>query len=158
MNTKLKKVASTLFLKGTIFIIGAAVLAACIFVVFTLFQENIGMYVPVLIGLLISAVPFFIALFETLNLLSFIEENTAFSEASVNSLKKIRNCGIAISMIFVAELPFIFQAAQMDDAPGVVLIGLIIIFFSIVVAVFATVLERLLRNALDIKSENELTV
>ena len=46
----------------------------------------------------------------------------------------------------------------MDDAPGVILIGLILIFASMVIAVFAAVLQKLLKEAIDIKSENDLIV
>ena len=38
------------------------------------------------------------------------------------------------------------------------LVGLVIIFASMVIAVFAAVLQRLLQEAIDIKSENDLTV
>ncbi|WP_219914085.1 DUF2975 domain-containing protein, partial [Bacillus paranthracis] len=38
------------------------------------------------------------------------------------------------------------------------IIGMIIIFASMVIAVFAAVLQRLLKDAIDIKSENDLTV
>jgi capsular polysaccharide biosynthesis protein len=47
---------------------------------------------------------------------------------------------------------------KLDDAPGAIVIGLVIIFASIVIAVFAAVLEKLLRTAIDIKSENDLTI
>jgi hypothetical protein len=55
-------------------------------------------------------------------------------------------------------MPLMIYAAQRDDAPGVVLLGLVFIFATLVVGVFAAVLERLLQNAIDIKSENDLTV
>jgi hypothetical protein len=55
-------------------------------------------------------------------------------------------------------MPYIFYVADRDDAPGVSVIGFIIIFASFVIAVFAAVLERLLQNAIEIKSENDLTV
>jgi hypothetical protein len=45
-----------------------------------------------------------------------------------------------------------------SGAPGGIVIGLVIIFASIVIAVFAAVLQKLLRNAIDIKSENDLTI
>ena len=48
--------------------------------------------------------------------------------------------------------------AEIDDAPGIIVIGLVIIFASMVIAVFAAVLQRLLQEAIDIKSENDLTV
>ncbi len=42
--------------------------------------------------------------------------------------------------------------------PGIAIIGLTIIFTSVVIAVFTAVLQKLLKNVLDIKSENDLTV
>ncbi len=42
--------------------------------------------------------------------------------------------------------------------PGIAIIGLTIIFTSVIIAVFPAVLQKLLKNALDIKSENDLTV
>lgn len=44
------------------------------------------------------------------------------------------------------------------DPPSFIPIGLIIIFSSIVIAVFAAVLQKLLQEAINIKSENDLTV
>jgi capsular polysaccharide biosynthesis protein len=35
---------------------------------------------------------------------------------------------------------------------------MVIIFASLVIAVFAAVLQKLIKNAIDIKSENDLTV
>jgi len=55
-------------------------------------------------------------------------------------------------------LPLFYQIADEEDAPGVIVIGLIIPCVSFVVAVFAAVLQKLLRNAVDMKSENDLTV
>jgi hypothetical protein len=55
-------------------------------------------------------------------------------------------------------MPFVFLAAEKDDAPGLVIVGMVPIFASLVIAVFAAVLKRLLQQAIDIKSENDLTV
>jgi len=55
-------------------------------------------------------------------------------------------------------MPLFYLFAEKDDAPGVILIGMVIIFASMVIAVFAAVLQKLLKNVLDIKSENDLTV
>ena len=55
-------------------------------------------------------------------------------------------------------MPLFYLFAEIDDAPGVILIGMVIIFASMVIAVFAAVLQRLLKEAIDIKSENDLTV
>jgi hypothetical protein len=103
-------------------------------------------------------VPFFIALFESLRLLGFIEQNTAFSDASVAALRKIKYCAAAFSALYMIGMPYVAYIAEQDDAPGVILIGLVLTAAPIVVAVFAALLEQLLQNAIDIKSENDLTV
>jgi hypothetical protein len=148
-----------MFLRLVIFLIGAAVLALCIFVLpIGIRSDTTGYYRPILIGMYVPAIPFFWALYEALKLLKYIDKNTAFSPLSVKALKNIKYCGIAIGALYMVGLPFIFRAAELDDAPGAILIGLVIIGASIVVAVFAAVLEQVLHNAIAIKAENDLTV
>ena len=55
-------------------------------------------------------------------------------------------------------MPYIYYVAERDDAPGGILIGLILIAAPTIVTVFAATLEELLKNAIEIKSENDLTV
>jgi hypothetical protein len=55
-------------------------------------------------------------------------------------------------------LPFVYLVADLDDAPGLMIIGMVPIFASLVIAVFAAVLQKLLQEAIDIKSENDLIV
>ena len=153
----------TLFLKVVVFLIGIPILALCIFGLPWIANEAAEHYpayllYPVLIGMYAAAIPFFFALYQTLKLLSYIDKNKAFSELSVNALKYIKYCAITISILYAAGMPLFFLMAQEDDAPGLVALGLVITFASIVVAVFAAVLQKLLKNAIDIKSENDLTV
>jgi hypothetical protein len=104
-----------------------------------------------------AMIPFFFALYKTLKLLSYIDKNEAFSELSVKALKNIKYCAITISILYVIEMPFLYLLTKVDDAPGI-LIGVIVIFASMVIAVFAAVLQKRLKDAIDIKSENDLTV
>lgn len=150
---------STLFLKFVIFLIGAIVLALCVFLLPTgISSDQTGLYRPILMGLYVPAIPFFIALYQALKLLGYIDKNKAFSNKSVLTLKNIKYCAIAISTLFLFGMPYIFQVAEIDDAPGVAAIGFVIIFASFVIATFAAVLQKLIQNAVDIKSENDLTV
>jgi hypothetical protein len=55
-------------------------------------------------------------------------------------------------------MPLYYLMAERVDPPSIMPIGLIIIFASMVIAVFAAVLQKLLKEAIDIKSENDLTV
>lgn len=148
-----------MFLRGVIFLLGIGVLALCIFVLPPLIiSEKVGGYRPILLGMYVPAIPFFIALYQALNLLSYIDTNKAFSSLSTNALKNIKYCAVAISAMYTLGMPYIYIVAERDDAPGVIATGLVIIFASFVISVFAAVLQKLLQNAMDIKSENDLTV
>ena len=148
-----------MFLKGVLVVLALGVLALCIFVWPSIIGHiDLGGYDPILIGMYVPAIPFFIALYQAYKLLNLIDGNNAFSQMSVKALKNIKYCGIAISLLYAAGMPLIFRVADKDDAPGAVLIGLVIVFASIVVAVFAAVLEKLIQSGLDIKQENDLTV
>jgi len=159
------KRGSTLFLKVAVFLIGIPILALCVFVVPEIAEYSAEMfpditYIPFFIYLYFyaTAVPFYLALHQAFKLLSNIDQNQAFSELSVRALKRIKYFAITISSLYVIGMPFFYIAGEVDDAPGIILMGLMIIFASSVIAVFAAVLQRLLQEANSIKSENDLTV
>ncbi len=148
-----------MFLRGVIVLIGLGVLALCIFGLPPIIGSiELGGYDPILLGMYVTAVPFFIALYQGLKLLSYIDTNKAFSILSVKALKTIKYSALAISGLYAAGMPYIYIVAEKDDAPGVIAIALVIIAASFVVSVFAAVLQKLLQNGMDIKSENDLTV
>ena len=112
----------------------------------------------ILILMYISVVPFFAALYQGFRLLGYIDSNKAFSELSLNSIQKIRSCAAAISIIYLFAMPLFYIVAEIDDAPGVILVGMIFVFAPLTVAVFAAILKKLLKNAIDLKNDNELTI
>lgn len=158
------KRGSTTFLKVIIFLAGIAVLALCIFLVphmanfaAKLYPNVTPMKYLVFIVMYGAAVPFYLALYHAINLLRFIDKNTVFSDSSIKLLKNIKCCAVAISCLYVLGLPlFHFIAKKMD--PPIGLLVLIIIFASLVIAVFAAILQRLLQEVVHIKSENNLTI
>lgn len=146
------KRSSTLFLKVAFIFIGIPVLALCLFLMPQIANEAHEAAERD------SALPFHFALYQSYNLLSYIDKNKAFSKLSESALKKIKNCAITIIGLYVVALPFVYIMAEIDDAPGLILVGMVMIFAPMVVAVFAAVLQRLLKEAIDIKSENDLIV
>lgn len=152
------KKGSTLFLKAVIIMMGLGVLTLCVLILTQVNPTAAGDYYPILLGMTVTSIPFFTALYQTLKLLNYIDKDQAFSDLSVNILRKIKYCAISISSLYALGAPYIFIVAEKDDAPGVVAITLVIISASIVIAVFAAVLQKLLKKAIDFKSENELTV
>ncbi|TAH83232.1 DUF2975 domain-containing protein [Bacillus subtilis] len=156
---------STIFLKIALVLIGIPILALCIFLVpkianysAELFPNIAYIKYLVFIYLYVTAIPFYFALYQAFKLLSYIDKNKAFSGLSVKALKNIKYCAVTISIFYAAGMPVFYLMAEIDDAPGIIVIGLIIIFASMVIAVFAAVLQKLLKEAIDIKSENDLTV
>jgi hypothetical protein len=159
------KIATTLFLKIAVMLMAIPVLALCIFLVpelgklaAKLLPSFSSIKYIVSIIFYASSIPFYFALYQAFQLLRNIDQNKAFSELSVKSLKKIKYCAITISSLHVLALPLFYLFAEMDDAPGVIFVGLLVPFASMVIAVFAAVLQRLLQEAIDIKSENDLVV
>lgn len=153
----------TLFLKVVVLLMGIPVLALCLFGLPSMASEAAEHYpaywvYPAIIGMYLSAIPFYFALYQAYNLLIYIDKAIAFSELSVTSLKLIKRCGITISALYAFVLPLFYLVAEEDDAPGLIFVGLTFIFAPTVIAVFAAVLEKLLKDAIDIKSENDLTV
>jgi hypothetical protein len=153
----------TLFLKIAVVLIGIPILVLCILGVPWLINNPANpnyahLLYPILICMYVSVIPFFIALYQALRLLSYIDKNKAFTESSVKALKNIKFCAFTISILYAAAMPFIFGVADKDDAPGLVLFGLVFVFAPVVIAIFAAVLQMLLRNAIDIKKDNDLTI
>jgi len=164
-NNKFMKRASTTFLRATILLLGLGVLALAVFALPSMWKGGSEEFptagkavLLIILGLYATLIPFFAGLWQTLKLLSYIDHNTAFSELSVKALKNIKYCAIAVAVIYLGFVPLLVPIAQADDAPGLILMGFGVAGAPIVVAVFAAVLQRLLQEAIDIKSENDLTV
>ena len=60
--------------------------------------------------------------------------------------------------MYVIGMPFFYIFVELDDAPSVMFFCLGPAFASMVIAVFVAVLQRLLQEAIEIKSEYDLTV
>lgn len=158
-NVKVLERSSTLFLKLILLVLSLAVLTFCGFLLYQITQsDSLGDYQPILIGVLISTIPFLYVFYQAYNLLNNIDANLSLTDSSVNSLRIIKVCSFLISLMYLMGSPFIFNVAQQDDAPGVVLINIILIMGPFSVGVFTYILQKLLINAIEYKSENELTI
>ena len=154
---------STMFLQVVIVLIGIGALALMLWEPHiegrnahaTLFQ--IYFNDPFLAYAYIASIPFFVALCQAFKVLGYVRQNKTFSQATVKALGTIKYCAIAIIGFVAASLIFIVFADK-DDRPAGVFMRILITFPSIVVATTAAMFERILQNAVDIKSENDLTV
>jgi len=113
---------------------------------------------PLIIYAYIASIPFFVSLYQAFKLLGYIDGNKVFSQSSVNAVRNIKYCALAISGLIVLGILYIRLFVKGDDPAGPTALGIFTTFASIVIATAAAVFQRLLQNAVDIKSENDLTV
>ena len=113
---------------------------------------------PLIIYTFIGSIPFFVGLYQGFKLLGYIDSDKVFSQLSVNAVGKIKYCAIAFSGFIMLGILYIRLFVQGDDPAGVTGLSIVTIFASIVIATAAAVFQSLLQNAIDIKSENDLTV
>ena len=160
------KSSSTLFLQIVIVLIGIGALALLLWephlegrnkdaTLFEIYFQD-----PFLALVYAGSIPFFIALYQAFQVLGYVGRNKVFSPEVVKALRTIKYCALAIIGFVVVEVIFLMLMNNGDsDSPGApIFMGVLITFPSIVVATAAAMFERTLQNAVDIKSENDLTV
>ena len=160
------KKSSTVFLQVVIVLIGIVALALMLFeptregrnAHATLFQVYFND--PFLAYAYTASIAFFVALYQAFKLLGYAGRSEIFSQRSVKALRTIKYCAMSlVGFIAGAEAYFfIVQRGKSDDIAGGVMMGLLLIFISVVVATAAAVFEKILQSAVDLKSENDLTV
>jgi len=158
------KRVSIIFLQAVIVLIGIVALA--ILIRFPLTEgraANLDLFSiyfdPFILYGYATSIAFFVALYKAFKLLGYIGQNKVFSSNSVKTLKNIKYCAIVLSILIVAAGLYIKIAHSKEDDPaGFLAICILTTFVSIVVATTAAIFEKLLQNAIDMKSENDLTI
>jgi hypothetical protein len=107
-----------------------------------------------------GSIPLFVALYQAIRALGYVGRNQVFSPEVVKALRIIKYCALAIiGFVVVEEIVILLMNDRDSDSPGApIFLGVLIAFPSIVVATVAAMFERILQNAVDLKSENDLTV
>ena len=158
--------SSTIFLQIVIVLIGIGALALLLWEPqvegVNKNRTNFEIYFqdPFLALVYAGSIPFFVALYQAIRALGYVGRNQVFSPEVVKALRIIKYCALAIIGFVVVEELFILFSGNRDlENPGApIFMGILIIFPSIVVATVAGMFERIVQNAVDIKSENDLTV
>lgn len=157
------KKGSTLFLKLVLMLIAVAAFAGMIWFPQTegraAHLDILSIYAdPLIIYLYVASAPFFIGLYQAFTLLNLIDANKAFSQDAVNKLKNMKYASLALIGFIVIAVCYIRFFAHGDDPAGPTMLGILASFAALVIATAAAVFQKLLQNAVDIKSENDLTV
>jgi hypothetical protein len=157
------KKGSTLFLKFVLIIIALATFAGLLW-----FPQTEGRAVnldllsiyanSLIIYIYIGSIPFFVGLYQAFKLLNFIDANKAFSQGAVNTIKNMKVASLVLIGFIILGLFYIRFFAHGDDPAGPTMLGMIVSFAVAVIATAAAVFQKLFQNAVDLKSENDLTV
>jgi hypothetical protein len=164
VKTPLMKRGSAAFLQTVIVLIGIGALA---FMLWEPYIEGRNVHAkpfeiylrdPFLAYAYVASIPFFVALYQAFKVLGYVGRNQVFSQPAVKAMRTIKLCAIAIIGFVVVGEVFILKHDDKEDPGAGVFMGLLISFGSAVIATAAAVFERVLQNAVDLKSENDLTV
>jgi hypothetical protein len=98
-----------------------------------------------------------VALYHGFKVLGYAAHDQVFSQVALRSLRTIKFCAIVL-IGFVVGAEIIILMNDSEDRAGGVVMGVLIAFGSVVMATAAAMFERILQNAVAIKSENDLTV
>jgi len=159
------KRSSTLFLQVVIVLIGLGALALLLWEPHlegrnahaTVLQIYFGD--PFLAYAYLGSIAFFVALYQAFKLLGHVRRNEVFSQDSVRAVRAIKRCALTlVAVVLGAEAYFFVLQRATEDIAGGAMVGLVLILVSVVVATAAAVFERTLQSAVDMKSENDLTV
>lgn len=163
------KKGSVTFARSIVYIVLFAALAVCFLLLPELVREE-AVGKPINIPLTIAffalsyliATPFFVAIFQTLKVLEYIEKKQAFSELTIKALQTIKNCTYIFNGLVVLAVSGGVTISKMidprEDVTFMVTFGFIFVFVASVIAVFVAVLQKLLMDAVALKSENDLIV
>lgn len=155
----------TMFLKIVLMLLGALVLAICAlwipkaFADVSGFDSSVQPFVRIMLAaMFVAAFPFYYALFHALRVLKCIDTDTVFTQTAMSSMKAIKYAAAGIGILYLAILPVVFVVADSDDAPGLILFGMMLSFAGFVVATLAAMFQGLLKSAIAFKFEQDLTV
>ncbi len=144
--------------RGMVVILGLIVLALCLFALPTAWHGGSAEFPAasnsvflIIVGLYATSIPFFISLFYTLKWVNLIERNQAFSLLSVETLRKVKYSWAIISVLYLGGWPLLYPIAQADDAPGLIIIGLLIALVPVAITSFVALLEKLFQEAINLK-------
>ena len=155
---------STVFLQAVIVLIGIVALAILLWFPLTEGRAaNLDLFSiyfdPFILYGYTASIAFFVALYKAFKLLGYIGQNKVFSSNSVKTLKNIKYCAFVLSILIVlAGLYIRLFHNKEDDPAGFLAICIVITLVSIVVATAAAIFENILQKAIDMKSENDLTI
>ena len=159
----MKKI-STAFLQAVVVLIGVVAFALLLWFPLTEGRATnldlLSIYSdPLILYGYAASIAFFVALYKAFRLLGYIGQNKVFSPNSVKALTSIKYCAMVLGVLIVMAGIFVRLSHNKDDDPaGFLAMCIVTTFVTMIVATAAAIFEKILQNAVDMKSENDLTI
>ena len=103
---------------------------------------------PFLAYVYLGSTPYFVALYRAFGLFRHIRKNGVFSQETVEALRTIKRCAIALVGFVAGAAVFILIFGDKEDRPPGIFMSFLALLASSAIAVAATMFARLLQNAL----------
>ena len=103
---------------------------------------------PFLAFVYVGSTPFFVALYRAFGLFGHVRQNRAFSQVTVDALRAIKHCAIAIIGFVAVGVVFIIMFGDKEDRPAGVFMSFLVTLASSVIATAAAMFARKLQNIL----------
>ena len=148
------KSSSALFLQVAIVLIGIGTLALMLWephiegrnahaTTFEIYFKD-----PFLAYAYVGSTPFFIALYRAFGLFGHVRQNGRFSQVTVDALRTIKHCAIALIGFVAGAVVFIIVFGDNEDRPAGVFMSFLVILASSIIGIVAAMFARNLKNSL----------
>lgn len=104
---------------------------------------------PFLAYAYVGSLPFFMALYRAYGLFGHVRRTEAFSPATLEALRAIRRCALALIGFVAGAVIFILVCGDGDDRPGGIFMSALVALAAAVIAATTAVLGRNLQSALE---------
>ena len=103
---------------------------------------------PFLAYVYVGSTPFFFAVYRAIGLFGHARRNGAFSQVTVDALRSIKRCAIALIGFVAGGVVIIIMFGDKDDRPAGIFMSFLATFASSVIAIVAAFSARKLQNTL----------
>ncbi len=94
-----------------------------------------------------GSIPFFVVLHRAFGLFGHVRQNGAFSPVTVEALRTIKHCAMAMLGFVAVGIVFIIVFGDKDDRPAGVFMSLLVAVASSVIAIAAAMFARNLQDS-----------
>ena len=103
---------------------------------------------PFLAYVYVGSTPFFVALYRAFGLFGHVRKNRTFSQVTVDALRTIKRCAMALIGFVAAGVVIILVFGDKEDRPAGIFMSFLVTVASSVIATVAAMFARNLQKAL----------